>query len=804
MTTVWEDVRYAFRLLLRQPVFTLTVLVALALGIGANSAIFSVVNSVLLRPLPYAEPGQLYFVWARNLEQQRPQASLSAHDLLDLQKPTSSFSSVTGTFNYSATQTGEGEPLRIMLTMVSPNYFQTLGVRPMIGRGFEPQEATIGNNNVVVLTHGFWKRRYAGDPAVVGKTTMLDGELHMIVGVLPDLAGDYRTNDLYIPLAFGAAELGARNARYLSAIVRLKPGVAPRQAELELASLAGQFAADRPQANRGYSYYLVPAQDEVTGASKQALLVLAAAVGIVLLITCANLASLLLVRAAGRQKEVAVRTAMGANRGRIIRQLLTESLVISATGGMLGLAVAYGAIRAIQLYGPAAMPRLQQASIDASVLLFTFFVALAAGLLFGSAPALHTLHINLSTVLREESRGTSGGVAKSRARSTLVIFEVALAAVLLVAAGLLVRSIWGLNRIDPGFKVEGVLTLRTTLPEVRYATPESQVNYVRQALSRIESVPGVSSAAVTTALPLMGVNWMADIEVEGRTRPEGGSREQVTYNAVSPRYFETLNIPVQQGRAFEARDAAESSKVLIVSESFARQYLPGVNPIGKFIRMKVSRFEASGEVVGVVGDVRYLKLDEPPRPTLYQPHAQLPWPFLAFAVRTAADPAAMAPAVRRAFLEVDPEQPVDRVMAMERLVDAVVSQQRLAMSMLLIFAGLAVLLAGLGLYGLLAYTVAQRGREIGIRMALGASEANVMILVVRQGMMLTVFGVVAGLLVSPLASAAMKGLLYGVKPWDPATFSIVGGLLLLISLVAGLLPSWRAIRVDPATSLRSE
>ena len=796
-----EDIRYAVRLLLRQPVFTFTVLLALALGIGANSAIFSVVNSVLLRPLPYREPDRLYFLWTRNLERNRPQLSFSAHDLLDLQRQAGSFASVSGIYNYSATQTGEGEPLRLMLSLVSPNYFDTLGIPMLYGRSFQAREGVIGDNHVVILTHGFWKRRYGSDPAVLGRTTMLDGELHTIVGILPELHGDNRNNDAFIPLAFGETEMGVREARYLSVIARLKPDASVPQAEAELDSLAARFAEVRPEANKGCSFYMVPAQVEATSASRQALLVLAASVALVLLITCANLASLLLVRAAGRQKEVAVRTAMGANRRRIVRQLLTESVVIAVAGGLLGLAVAYAGLRAIQAYAPTGVSRLQQAEIDLPTLGFTFLVSILTGVLFGSAPALQTIRVNLSGVLREESRGTSGGISKSRTRALLVIFEVALAAVLLVCAGLLVRSLYGLTRVDPGFRTAGVLTLRTTLPDARYQKPEDRNQYVRRVLERLESVPGVVSASLTTALPMMQVNWWADFTIEGRPAPNG-EREKATYSAVTPRYFETLGIPVTAGRAFNERDTPDRPPVLMVTETFARQYFPGDTAIGKHIHLKVTRFESVCQIVGVVADTRHLKLDEPPRAAIYQPHAQLPWPFLAFAVRTNTDPAGMAPVIRRAFFEVDPEQPVDRVMTLQKLVDGVLAQQKLAMSLLVVFAGVAVLLAAIGIYGLLAFTVAQRGREMGIRVALGASAQQLMSMIIRQGLSLTLGGVVAGLLVAPLASRALRGLLYGVKPFDVPTFAVVGLLLLFVAFLACLVPSWRAMRVDPATSLR--
>jgi putative ABC transport system permease protein len=638
----------------------------------------------------------------------------------------------------------------------------------------------------------------------VGRNMMLEGEPHLILGVLPDTKGETSSSDIYVPYVFTPETLATRNSRHLTALVRLKEGVSPRQAEAELTGLAALLGEAYPQTNKGWSFRLVPSAQELTGTSRQSLAMLAAAVGIVLLITCANLASLLLVRAAGRSREVAVRTALGARRVRIVRQMLTESVMLALVGGAAGLVLAHGTIRVVQALAPSNMPRLAAAHLDPATLGFTFALSLVTGLLFGIVPALHTLRVDLGSTLREESRGSSFGVGRSRLRSLLVISEVAMAAILLASAGLLVRSIMGLTRIELGFQPAGVLTARTTLADPRFPRREDRALYGERILERLKREPGITNASITLALPMMNVDWKAEFPTPGASAGSDPLKEIATYLTISPDYFATLGIPMKAGRIFTRRDSLGSPPVVIISEAFARRYYPSINPLGKSFQYKVGKEQITAEIVGVAGNAKHLKPDEPPRPAIYQPYAQLPWPFLAFAIRTERDPSAMIPAVRRAFLEVDSQQPIDRVMPLESLLESTLAQQKLAMVMLLVFAGLAILLASLGLYGLLAYSVAQRTREMGIRSALGASPSDVTLLVSGEGFLLTLAGAAAGLAVTPWAAYWFRDMLYDVKPWDPPTFLATAALLLAVAALACWGPARRAARLDPARALRSE
>jgi putative ABC transport system permease protein len=538
----------------------------------------------------------------------------------------------------------------------------------------------------------------------------------------------------------------------------------------------------------------------VTGPARQALAVLMAGTVFVLLILCANLASIVLVRAAGRRKEVALRTALGARTFEIVRPWIVESLILSCAGAALGLPFASVAIAAIKDFGPAGMPRLGSAGLTPSVILFSFGLAFGAALLFGLLPLTGAARLPLAAALREESRGTSGGLVRSRLRSFLVITEVVLATVLLICAGLLVRTLSALHRVDPGFRAAGVLTLRTSLPTSRYGDEAARALYVRRALSAVEAAPGVLSAGAAAALPLTNVNWQAQMEKPGQP----GVRETVSYNTISPRYLETLGVPLRQGRWFNESDTLSSPRVFLVSEAFARSYFPGRSPLGQVVRAAIAASEVQGEIVGVVGDLRHLYLHEAPVPFLYQPHGQMPFPFLNFAIRTVSAPDAFAAAAPRVFAGVDSVLPVDRVRPLQSLVDAATSQRRLARALLLGFSLLAALLAALGLYGLLAYSVAQRSREMGVRLALGASAADLRRLILRQGLLLSLFGIAAGIGVTPLATRALSGLLFSTPAGDPVTYFVVGAGLFLTALLACLIPSFRAARTDPAHALRAD
>lgn len=795
-----DGVRLAFRNLFRYPAFAVTALAILALGIGANTAIFSVVRTVLLKPLPYQEPGRLYILWTRNLEKNQPRAHFSAPEFVDYQREIKSFSSLVAYRNFSATWTGHGEAQRVMTRIATPNYLSMLGVQPALGRGFVPEEGVRGRNRSVILSYGFWQARLGGDPGVLGSTMMLDDQPHEVVGVLPELPGEVRTPDMFLPAAFSPEELSTRTAKYLTVMGRLADGVTPAQAEQELAAVGARLGRLNAEA-RGWDAWIIPAQAEFTREARQPLLVLFVAVGMVLLIACGNLAGLLLVRATVRGREFAVRAALGAGKLHMILQMLAESLTLAVLGGLAGLAVAKLGLGILVNVTSVNFPRLREAELDPPALLFNFAAALAAGILFGAAPALKAVRVNLAGALREETRGGSGSLRQSLGRSLLVVSEVAFSTILLVGAGLLARTFDKLSSVDPGFDPKGVLTMRTTLPHARYESPESRAGYGRRVLEQLQALPGVQAAGLTTALPMMGVNWRAEVLAGDN---QNGRPETITYNAISPGYLASTGTKLRSGRDVSWADTGDAAPVVLISEAVEKALFPGRNPLGHRLRMKVANFDIDAQIAGVVQDVRHLTLDEEPRMAVYQPHAQLPWPFLAFAVKTSGDPMALAGAVRRAFHDVDSELPVDRVQPLSALVDQVLSQHRLAMNLLWIFSVMAVILAAVGLYGVLAAAAAQRTREFGIRLALGAGRGNIVRLVLTQGLALTLTGLAAGLAVAPVAAGAMEQMLYGVGRADAATYSGVALLLLLVTVAACLPPALRASRTDPATALRSE
>ncbi len=787
--------------MIRQPVFTVSAVAVLAVGIGANAAIFSLVNCVLFQPLPYPEAERLHYVWKSSPERRTPQASFSAPEYQDFASRSKSFSHLSAFRNYGASWTGDGPPLRVMTKLVTTNHLEMLGKRPFLGRGFVREEGIFGNGQVAVLSETFWRTRMGAARDVVGKRIVLDSEPHEIVGVVAETPGEPRAPDMYIPAAFSPQELATREARYLTVMGRLKPSTTPQQAQAELAALSRALGQEHPETDAGWVVFMKPAHEELTGPFSQPLLVLFAAVGLLFLIACFNLVNLLLVRFGSRRKEIAVRSSLGAYPGRIFRQLLTESAALSLLGGAAGGLVGWWAFGLIKEWSLLSLPRLETAKFDIQALLFALLLALCAGVVFGCLPAWRTVRLNLANCLREETRGGTAGAGRATARSILVISEVALSAILLVAAGLLVRTISGLTEIDPGFDSSGVTTCRATLPDARYSTPELRATFVRNAMTRLKALPGVTAAGVTTALPFMQVNWIAQFAIEGRPDLDG-QKLGATYNAISPEYLDALNIPLVKGRKFTERDDLAAPPVVLISQAMERGWFNGRDAVGQYLRMKVANHEFRAEVVGVVANVKHLQLDEEPRVAIYQPHAQLPWPFLAVAMRSTREGEAMANAVRKVFSEVDNETPIDKLQPMSVLLETNLAQKRLAMTLLSVFAALALALSAVGLYGVLSISVTQRTREFGVRSALGATRADIIRLVFRDGMILSVMGLAVGLACSPLATRTMETMLYGVKPLDGRTFAAVAGVLLLVSAAAILAPALRASRVEPSEALR--
>ncbi|MBI5283343.1 MAG: ABC transporter permease [Candidatus Solibacter usitatus] len=802
MSSLWEDVRYALRLLARQPGFTAGAILLLALGIGANSAIFSIVGSVLLRPLPFKDPGRLYYVWIRNLPNHRPQLAMSLAEFLDYQGRIGSLSHMAGTINQPITMVRQGAPVRVAATFVSSNYFETLGISPALGRSFVAGEYEPGRNQATILSDGFWKMHFGGDPSIIGKTVRFDNEIHLVAGVMPPLRGSPYAVDAYLPLPYTPQLMANRGVRSILVIARLAAPATPQQAGEELRALSARIAEAHPESSGGSQAYLVPAVRQIQGESRQPLSVLSAAVGIVLLITCSNLANLLLVRAAARQREIAIRSAMGASQWRVFRQMLTEAVLLGLLGGIVSIAIAWWLLRSIINWGATAMPRLNQATLDLHTLLYTFAISLGAGLLFGAAPAWRVLRLSLASVLRDESRGTSGGIHRSFTRAILVVSEVALSVVLLTGAGLLVRTFIELGRIDLGYNPNGVLSMRATIPIARYATGEACGAFFRSVVERLRAIPGVTAAAGATSIPMMAANWVAEFTIDGR-QSDAGRRENANYAAVTPQYFDVIGARLSRGRLFTEADTLNAPPVVVVSEAFVQRFFPSVDPLGRIIDLKIREHGFQARIVGVVRDVKQLRPDEPPRTAIYQPHAQRPWPFMVLVARVAGDPAAISVPAHRAFFDVDPEVSVDKIQPMSKYLDNVLAQQRLALVLLLSFSILALVLATVGLYSVMAVAVAQREREIGIRMALGASAANVLRLILSHGLTVALTGLAAGLAVAPLATYAMKQMLFGVKPGDPLTFLAVALLVLLVASAASVVPALRASRVDPGSALRA-
>ncbi len=799
LSSLWEDIRFAARLLARQPGFSASAVLLLALGIGANSAIFSLVDSVLLRPLPYKDLDRIYFLQVRDLVRGRPPAYFSAPEFLEYQGHVNSFAHMAGLLHQSVTLARGGAPVTVLGAFMTRDYLDTIGVPLILGRPFLPEEYDPRKNQATILSESLWRSQFGADPAVVGQTVRLDNEVHLIVGVFPELRGQVHVADLYLPIPYTPDLIARRDTRTMTVLAKLRDGATPAQASEELRAVSRRLAEAYPESNGGLEAYLIPAMNEVRGDAAEPLGVLAVAVGLVLLISCANLASLLLVRASGRMREIAIRSALGASQGRIFRQMITESVLLSMIGGVVGLCLAWWCISAVKQWGALKLPRVEGASVNGAVLLFTFLLSIAAGVLFGTAPAWQVLRLSLARTLGEESRGSSGALRRSLTRSLLVVSEVALSAILLVAAGLLLRTYVGLISLDPGFQANNVLCMRTILPSAKYETDESRAHLIRKVVQSLGRIPGVTSAAGAAILPMFPANWLVDFTIaDGQNAPP----ESANYNSITPQYFETIGARIIRGRGFTEADNEQTPPVVIVSESLAKRYFPNQDPVGRNITMRVRQETTTARVVGIARDIALRRLDEKPRAAIYQPHAQRPWPFFFFVVKTTGDPMSVAKTARQVIFDIDPEVPVDRLQPMSALVRRVMAQRELALVLLTGFSALALVLATVGLYSVLTVAVAQRAREIGIRMALGANGGAILRMVLIQGLGLTAAGLAAGLITAPLATQALRQMLFGVKPIDPATFGGVAALMFVTSAIACVVPARRASRVDPGKALR--
>jgi predicted permease len=815
--TLFQDLRYGVRTLVKNPVFTLIAVLTLALGIGANTAIFSVVNAVLLRPLPYPESGRLAIVWQKYTKRGWGLVPISYPNFAAIREQSQVFENVGaasyGVFNLTA----DGDPELLLGMRVSSGLFSVLGVSPTVGRAILPEEDKPGAQRVVILSHGLWQRRFGSDAGIAGKSITLNGVRYTVVGVMPpdfqypppftvtmnSTAIAMPKADLWVPLAMAANQAGV-GSRNFQLIGRLKPGVSQAQAQTEMNAIAGRLEQQYPGPNTGMELSLTTLHEQVVSSVRQALWVLFGVVGFILMIACSNVANLLLARASGRRKELAVRLAVGASRLRLIRQLLTESVMMASVGGALGLPLAYLGCKLLIAINPDKLPRATEIGLNWYALGFTAAVTLLTGIIFGLIPALHASKLDLNESLKEGGRSAAGGVSGGRLRQLLVVAEVALSLVLLIGAGLMIKSFVRLLAIDPGFKPEQLLTLRLALPSADYGDQQRQIGFYQQLMQRIERLPGVEAVGAINRLPMTGDAENAGFAIEGRPPANPNERIYAANRLVNHDYFRALGIPLRRGRVFTAGDAAGTSGVAIINQTAARIFWPNEDPLGK--RIRPDRFSPGTwlTIVGVIGDVRHAALGVEPQPEIYWPYPQNPDRRIDLLIRTAADPLSLAGAVRSEIWAIDKALPISDVKTMDELLSASVAQPRFYVLLLTAFAAVALLLATVGLYGVISYAVIQRTHEIGIRMALGASPRDVLQLIINHGLRLVLVGIGIGLGGALALTRLMKTLLFGVSATDPPTFTVIALLLAFVALLACWVPARRATKVDPITVLRSE
>jgi putative ABC transport system permease protein len=796
MEILLRDFRYSLRSLLKRPAFTAVAVVTLALGIGANTAIFSVLNAVLLRPLPYADADRIVRI---DETEGRGGMGLSPPNLLDFQQQNRSFENIAGYTGGSFILTGAGEPLRVQSVNVSTNLFSVLGIKPLFGRSFSEDDERQGQNQVALIGYSLWQRRFGHDRGLVGRQITLDNKSYSVVGVMPpEFEFPIQTErvEVWVPLSLPADMSQLRGAHYLDAVGRIKPNVSLTQAHADLEVIAARIADQFPTLVTG-KITVVPLKQDLVGTVQPYLLMLAGAVMLVFLIATANVTSLMLARAAERHKEIALRMALGAGRFRLVRQLLTESLMLSFLGGAGGVLLATWGTDFLMAIAPVDLPRLQTARVDGLVLLFALATTLICGILLGLAPAWRASAPDLHSTLKEgESRSVTA--PRQSLRKGLVVVEITCALVLLCGAGLLIKTLWKLNAIDPGFDPQKVLVAEVVLPKTKYADEVRQTAFFQQLLERIKSLPDVESAGGTTNLPMSGTNMVFLASVEGRAN----SSFPASFRAVSQDYFRTMRIPLLKGRWFDDRDTTSSQSVVVINETMARWISPGEEPLGK--RIKHGFNEQVAEVVGVIGDVKYAGLDQQTKPEMYAPFSQRPWPFMRVVVRTKSEPMNLATAIRTEAQAIDKDQPIDKITTMTSVVSASIATRRFYMQLLGTFAALAFLLAAVGIYGVISYSVAQRTREIGIRVALGAKQSDVLRLILAEGFWLTMLGVALGLAGAVAATRVLANLLFEVKPTDPTTFIALSILLAAVALLASYIPARRATKVDPMVALKYE
>lgn len=813
MNTLIQDIRYGIRGLWHNPGFAIIAVISLALGIGANTAIFSLINTVLLRPLPYQEPDRLVMVWEDASFAGFPQNTPAPANYADWKAQNQTFEDMAALAQRSFNLTGDGDPERLDAYAVTANFFPILGVKPALGRSFLPEEDKPDANKVVMLSYRLWQQRYGGERNILGRELLLNGEKHMVVGVAP--AGfQFMESEigLWVPIRFTQQELANRGGHYLWVVGRMKPGVALEQANADIKTVMSRIARDNPGNAARIGAYVMSLRDQLAGGSRRPLIVLLVAVGFVLLIACANIANLLLSRSVNRGREIAVRSALGAGRWRIVRQLLTEGVLLSFAGGVVGLLFAAWSFSLLQQLIPDGLALSSSLNIDLRVLGFTLLITLGAGLIFGLAPALQASKVDLNEALKQSGARTGSSGGANRLRNALVVIEVAMSLVLLVGAGLLIQTLFKMLNQYSGLRPENVLLMRTNLPRNKYGDPPKRSAFYDQTLERVKSLPGAVSVGYTMSVPLDWKGGTSGFWIEGRTVEQAVS-QGLSYDAnhrqVSAAYLQTMGIPLRRGRYFGESDNEKSMPAAIINETMARQYWQGEDAVGK--RFKLGDPDSPVPwitIVGVVADVRQMGMDAPVKAEMYLPYRQMTThSFFAprdLVIRTSVDPMSVVASARREIHAVDPDQPVSNIRTMEGLLDEEIGQRRLGMTLVAIFAGLALLLASLGIYGVLSYFVVQHTREIGVRLALGAQRRNVLGLVMKKGMTLALIGVAIGLATAFALTRLMSSLLYEVKPADPLTFIAVAAMLTVVALLACYIPARRAMKVDPMVALRCE
>ena len=813
LETLVQDIRYGARMLAKHKAFTSVAVITLALGIGANTAIFSVVNELLLRPLPYRDAERIAMLWEVAPEGRR-QNTTSRANFRAWRSQSTSYEHMAAFSDQRFNLTGDGEPEELSIQLASTDFFKALGVDPILGRTFLPDDEPVGKPPVAVLSYGLWQRRFGGQSSVIGQPITLNGIKFTMIGVMPPnfqfhikhRSGTGRPAELWTVLPMPSGGSANERGRFLSVVARLKPGVSAEQAAAELRTIATRLSDEVPQYNKNYSAEVLPLREQFFGNVRRPLWLMLGAVAFVLLIACANVANLLLSLATTREKEIAVRAALGARRVRIVRQLLTESLLLALLGSALGLGFAWLGIKALIAISPRDLVSLQTVGLNMTVLLWTLGVSLLTGIIFGMAPALQISRLNLNDSLKEGGKSESAQAGGSRRlRSALVVSEIALAVVLLASAGLLIKSFVGLQQVDRGFSTDNILTMVIRLPGAKYPEDAHVITFFNQALERVRQLPNVRSVGMVNFLPLYGgLGSSTGFKIEGRPAPPQGQEPGTDVRVADSEYFESMGIPLLRGRNFSDAEQREPKRVILINEALARKHFPGEDPIGR--RLDVHFFEnpTPAEIIGVVGNVRYDSLIDESPPAVYFPLPEITYPFMSLVIRTDGDPASLAPAVQREIRAIDPNQPVSDVRTMDQVMSEWISRSRFNTLLLGLFAALATLLSAVGIFGVMNYSVALRTREIGLRLAVGAQPRQVMVLILKQGLLMTIIGIVLGLAAAFALTRLLSGLLFGVAAVDVTTFTTISLLLVIVSLLACYLPARRAMRIDPLQALRYE